>query len=268
MSAISGLSYLRQVDQTQKAAAKSVQKIASGSQYPSAADGASAYSILVKMYSNIDTAAQSNSNTQTANAMLSTAAGGVSSTVSALSSLQQQLMGAANGTNSESDIAAISKNVNQTIATVNENASIQFNGKNLLDGSQNLTVAGDNGYTNVSLGNMTAQGLGLVDKNGKSTLDLSSKEGISNALDTVNKALDSALNESTNIGSAQQNLTYSSANYTTEQESLTTSASTMGDTDIASEVTKLKSSQTQNALALYAAKLNMHNNAAVLSLLR
>ena len=84
----------------------------------------------------------------------------------------------------------------------------------------------------------------------------------------MNKALDSALNESTNIGSAQQNLTYSSANYTTEQESLTTSASTMGDTDIASEVTKLKSSQTQNALALYAAKLNMHNNAAVLSLLR
>ena len=56
MSAIRGLSYLRQVDQTQKAAAKSVQKIASGSQYPSAADGASAYSILVKMYSNIVTA--------------------------------------------------------------------------------------------------------------------------------------------------------------------------------------------------------------------
>jgi flagellin len=268
MSAINGLSSLRQLDQTQAASAKSIQKITSGSQYPSASDGASAYSILVRMYSNIDASAQYNSNTQTANAMLSTAAGGVSSTVDALSSLQQQLMGAANGTNSQSDIAAIGKNVNQTIAAVNDNASVKFNGQSLLDGSQQVTVAGEHGYTNTRLGDMTAQGLGLTDKNGKSVIDLSSQKGIASALDTVNKALDKALNESTNIGAAQQNLSSASANYTTQQTNLTAAASTMGDTDLASEVTKLKSSQTQNALALYAAKLNMHSRSSVLALLQ
>ena len=69
-------------------------------------------------------------------------------------------------------------------------------------------------------------------------------------------------------GAAQQNLSYASANYTTQQENLTAAASTSGDTDIAAEVTKLKSADTQNQLALYATKMNMHNNAAVLALLR
>lgn len=262
---VSTLSYL---NRTQSSASQSIQKIASGTQYPSASYGASAYSVLTRMYSNIDTAQQSNSNAQTAGAMLSTAMGGVSSTVDALSSLKDKLLSAANGTNNASDIQTISGEINQTVSQINENATIQFNGQNLLDGSQTMTVAGDNGYKNISIGNMTAAGLGLVDENGKSTLDLSSSEGIAKAIDTVGSALDTALGESTKLGAAQQGLSYSSANYTMQAENLTAAASTSGDTDIASEVTKLKSSQTQNALALYATKLNMHNNAAVLSLLQ
>ena len=259
---------LNNLNRTQSTINQSVQKIASGSQYPSAAYGAAAYSILAKMYSNIDTAAQSSSNTQTSSAMLSTAMGGVSSTVESLSSLKDKLLSAANGTNNASDIQAIQGELNQTVSQINENASVQFNGQTLLDGSKSFAVAGDNGYKNVQLGNMTAQGLGLVDQNGKSTLNLSSSEGIASAIDTVSSALDTALNEAASIGSTQQGLSYSAANYATQQESLTSAASVSGDTDIAAEVSKLKSAQTLNALSLYATKLNMHNNGAVLSLLQ
>ena len=256
---------LSTLNRTQSAMNTSIQKIATGSQYPSASYGAAAYSILVNMYSNIGTLDQSNSNTQTANAMLATASGGVSSTVEALGSLQQTLQQAANGTNNASDLQDLSKTVNQTLSQINENASIQFNGKNLLDGSQSLTVAGDNGYTKVDLGNMTTQGLGLTDQNGNSKIDLSN---ISGSLQTVTDAYNKALDQATSLGAAQQNLSYASANYTTQQENLTAAASTSGDTDIAAEVTKLKSADTQNQLALYATKMSMHNNAAVLALLR
>lgn len=257
--------YVNNINSTQSAINTSLKKIATGSQYPSAQYGAAAYSILTNMYSNIGTLSQSNSNTQTANAMLATAAGGVSSTVDALGSLQQTLQQAANGTNNSADLANLSKTVSQTLSQVNENAAVQFNGQNLLDGSQTLTVAGDNGYTNISIGNMTAQGLGLTDANGNSNVNLNS---ISDALSTVSNAYEKALSESTKLGTAQQGLSYESANYTTQEENLTAAASTMGDTDIASEVTKLKSSQTQQQFALYAAKMNMHNRGAVLSLLQ
>lgn len=259
---------LSSLNRTQSAVNQSIQKIASGTQYPSASYGPSAYAVLTRMYSNVDTISQSNSNAQNSNAMLSTASGGVSSTVDALSSLKEKLLSAANGTNQGSDIQAISGEVNQTVSQISDNAAVQFNGQNLLNGSKSLTVAGDNGYTKINLGNMTAQGLGLVDQNGKSTLDLSSSEGISKAIDTVSSALDIALGQATSIGTAQQGLAYSSANYITQAENLTAAASTTGDTDIASEVSKLKSAQTQDAFSLYATKLNMHNNAAVLSLLQ
>jgi flagellin len=220
------------------------------------------------MNSNIGAAEQSNNNTQTMNSLLNVAAGGVSSTVNALSSLRSQILQAANGTNKDTDVAAIQKNVNQTIATVNDNASVEYNGKKLLDGSASLTVAGIDGYKNVQLGNMTAQGLGLTDENGNSKIDLSTNEGIAAALDTVDSALNAALDEETNIGAVQQNLTFASANYTTQTEALMNAESTSDDLDIAKAVTQLSSANTQNQMAIYAQKLFMHNNASVLKLLQ
>lgn len=246
---------------------KSSEQLSSGSLYNSAGDNSSAYAILTRMYSNIGTTSQSNENTQTMNSLLSTASGAVDSTVSSLSSLQEKLLQAANGTNSPSDIRMIKGEIDQTVSQLDENAGVTYNGKNLLSGSTTLAVASDNGYKNVNLSDMTAKALGLVDAEGKSTLDLSSPTGIKNALDTVSTALDTALSQQTTIGATQQGLSYASANYTTSAENLTGAASNMGDTNIASHVTRLKSSQSMEQLAIYAAKLNVHRNSDVLGLL-
>lgn len=266
--AVNGLSYLNQINRTSGALNSSLRKLASGSNYPDASYGASGYSIQVRMQSNIGTAVQSRSNTQTANAMLSTALGGVESTVSSLSSLRSQLINAANGTNGGRDIAALRENIGQTISTIDENSSIEYNGMRLLDGSRSVTVAGDNGYRSVQLGNLSAAGLGLVDENGRSTLDLSSPEGIASALDTVDAALDRATGVATDIGSAQQGLSFSEDSYSTSIYSLTESYSTEGDVDMAAEAVKFSSAKVQNELALYAAKLHMQNGASVLALLQ
>ncbi len=265
--AIGGLGALNQINRTKSAVNSSIEKIATGSQRPSASYGASSYAIAARMSSNVGTAAQSQRNAQNANAMLNVAAGGVSSTVNALTSIREQILQAANGTNKDSDVATIRDSIQQSVSTINDNASVEYNGMKLLDGSRSITVAGDTGYKTVNLGNLSSEGLGLTDADGNLKLDLSSPEGIEKSLETVDSALDSALGLATDIGAAQQGLSFSEANYTTMGESLTASLSTEDDTDIAAEVTKLRSADVQNQLALHAQKMFMHNSAQVLSLL-
>ncbi len=265
--AIGGLGSLNQINRSNASIGSSIQKIATGSQRPSAKYGASAYSIAARMSSNIGTAAQSQRNTQNANAMLNVAAGGVSSTVNALTSIKEQILQAANGTNKDSDVATIRNSIQQSVSTINDNASVEYNGMKLLDGSRSITVAGDTGYKTINLGDLSSEGLKLTDAEGKLTLDLSSPKGIEKSLETVDSALNSALGMATDIGSVQQGLSFSEANYTTIGESLSASLSTEDDTDIAAEVTKLRSAETQNQLALHAQKMFIHNSAQVLSLL-
>ena len=265
---IGGVNNLSTLNSTQKAMQSSMAKIATGSKFPSAANGPAEYGILQRMYSNAGAISQSNANTQTASSMLKTASGATENIVSSLSSLREKLIQAGNGTNGASDLATLQKSVDETIATIDQSAAnATYNGKQLLDGSQSVTVAGADGYENVELGNMSSQGLGLTDGKGNTTFDLKESGGIAAALEKVDAALDTALNQSTSLGAAEQGMEYQSANYTTQETSLYDSASTMGDTDIAAEVTKLRSAQVQNQLALHAMNLQNHNRASVLSLL-
>lgn len=237
----------------------SIQKIATGSSHPSASYGPSDYAIVQRTYSNIGAVSQSNSNSQTANSMLSTAAGAVNETVSNLTSLRSTLLEAANGTNANTDRAALQKSVEQTIASIDDNASVTYNGKRLLDGTQSLTVAGENGYNTVNLGNMTSYGLGLTDSEGKSTIDLTDASSISDALDKVDSALNAATDQATSIGAAQQGLTYQSSNYTTTQENLEAAATTMDGTDLAKESVNLASANTQEQMAMFAVKQGLQS---------
>ena len=278
--AIGGVGFLNQINSTKANYNTVLKQIASGSKFPPAQYGASEYAISRRMRAQIGALAQSNKNTQNANAMLSVAAGGVSSTVNALSSIREQVIKAANGTNSPSDLTTIGNTINQSLQTINDNASIQYNGMDLLNSDRNVAVAGVDGYRNVSLGNMTAEALGLVDSEGKSTIDLSSldtEDGLRKALSKIDTALGvvkerdsdikAALDQATDIGAAQQNLTYASANYTVAEENLTAADSNMSDTDMAKAIMQLRSADTQNQLAMYAQKMFMTNSASVLKLL-
>jgi flagellin len=251
-------SSLRNYNVSHTSQSNSIQKIASGSKYPSAAFGPASYAIIQRTYSNIGAVQQANTNAQNTNAMLSTAAGAASNSVSMLSSLRSTILEAANDTNGTTDLAALQGTVNQTIAGLDDNvSSATYNGMRLVDGSKTVAVQGAYGYTNVNLGDFTSQGLGLTDSQGNSTINLTDKSSLSSALDTVDKALNSALDQSTSLGAAQQGLGYQSANLTTQEENLYASVSTEGDTDIASEATKLASSNTQSQVALWAIKQGM-----------
>ena len=261
---LSGInSSLNQLNRAQSLQSQSIQRIATGSKRPSAAYGASDYAIARKMQYNIGGVSQSNANTQTANSMLNVASGAVSNTISSLSSLKETLISAANGTNGTTDIAALQETVNQTLSQINTNAQATYNGQTLLDGSQTVTVAGIDGYENVSLGDMSTAGLGLTDSQGNSNINLQaangSPSGLSQAIDTVDAALNKALDQATSIGAAQQGMEYQSANYTTMEENLQYSLSVNDDADIAAESVNNASANTQSQMALFAVKQGLQN---------
>ena len=230
-------------------------QISSGTKHPSAAFGPSAYAIDMRMNANIAAVSQSDVNSQRTNAMLKTAEGGVNSSVEALGQLQQTLLNAANGTNSDSDRRDLGKMVDQTIATLNDNAGIQYNGMNLLDGSKSANVASLDGSTSITnLGDMRSSALGLTDANGKSTLNLGTDAGIADALDKVTTALNKTLDQATTIGAAQQRLNYQSANFVTQEENLMAASTTSNGTDMAKAASEFKNSDTQQKLFLFAQK--------------
>lgn len=248
--------------------AESIRRISTGLKINSAKDNPSAYQIYHSMSAKVRATAQSTQNVQTGNALLATAQGSVSSTVDVLKGMKENLINAANGTNSPSDIQALKQRLDQSVKAIDDNAASQFNGKNLTDGSLgDLVLAGTNGTYNLSVGDMTAKGLGLIDDDGNSTLDLSSPDGISAAIDTVDAALQTALSQQSEIGAVQQGLTYTEANYTTETENLYGSMSTIADADIAKESMQLNSSNTLEQANLFMMSQMFKNNANVLSLL-
>ena len=250
-------SSLNDLNRAQTSQAESIKRIATGTKFYSPANGASEYTIVQRMYNNIGSVTQSNSNTQTTNAMLNVAAGAVSNTINSLSSLKQTLISAANGTNSNSDVAALQESVNQTLSQIDSNAQITYNGQSLLDGSQSIQVASDNGYETINLGDMSTAGLGLTDSEGNSTITLGDLSDLGTAIDTVDTALNTALDQATSIGAAQKGLEYQSANYTTMEENLYEAVSTLDDTDIAAESVNNASANAQSQVALWAIKQGM-----------
>ena len=269
------------------ASQNTLQRIASGLKRPSVSMGTSEYAIAVRMESNARGSAQSIRNTQNISSAIKLSAGATDNTLKGLSDIREQLISAANDTNGSLDRQAIQKNINQTIAQIDANAYVQYNGMNLLDGSRNdLMLAGIDGYENFQLGDLRAGTLGLTDSQGNVTIDASTPEAANNSLKVVDNALASVsevsealqfmneyvaegitLDEATTQGAQLQRLEFQAANYTTMEENQLQALSNMSDANIAQQASDFQSEQLQKQIALFATMMFNQNSARILSLL-
>jgi flagellin len=169
---LSALSTLNIMNTNSTALQKSLKKVSSGMKINSAADDASGYQISERMRVQIKSLDQANQNTQNGSSLLKTAEGAVSSTVEILKTLKEKTLNAANGTNTDSDLAAIQSEMNQSIDQINDNSNVTFNGKYLVDGSlSSATTATTATFTNNALSSATSTTTNLVslsDGNGNS----------------------------------------------------------------------------------------------------
>ena len=121
-------------------AQKTVQRIATGSNYPSAAAGASEYAINARLASDIGATSQSVQNTQNISSAIKISEGATNNTIDALTAIRENVIKAADDTNGSLDRQAIQQNINQLISQIDVNAYVQYNGMNMLDGSRNNLV--------------------------------------------------------------------------------------------------------------------------------
>ena len=258
---------------------KTMQKMSTGSNYPSASYGGSAYAVLQRMDSNIAVTAQSGQNTQNASALIRTAEGATGKTLTALTTIKAYLISAANDTNTASDRADLQKSVDQLVSQIDENANITYNGKHILNGSEeDVGIAGLLSYENFNMGDIRAETLGLTDSEGNVKINLSDESFIPASIETVNKALehvqnindslnksidgvaiDASLDEATTQGAYLQRLDMQESLYNTMQENTQAAASTIGDADMAKLASEFNNEKNQQQLALFAAKMHNHN---------
>ena len=85
-------SSLSTLNRVQHSMQKTTQQLATGSKYPSAEYGSSAYAILQRMNSHIGGVSQSVQNTQNMSSLIKTAAGATSNTVDALKTIKETLI--------------------------------------------------------------------------------------------------------------------------------------------------------------------------------
>ena len=283
--------YVNTYNGINKSSQVTAQRIATGSEYPTAAQGASDYAVDVRLSSNIGATSQSIQNTQNIGAMLKTAVGATDNTIQALSTLKTHLLDAANDTNGSLDRQALQKQINQVVAQIDANAYVQYNGMNLLDGSRNAFVlSGIDGLTNFQSGDLRAQSLGLTDNDGNVTIDVSTVGAANASLKIVDSAatkagaildsmhfmqdyvvdgfaFDVALDEATTQGAQLQRLEMQQANYATMEENQIAAQSNSSDADIAAQVTAFKNRQVQEQLATFAINVFNHNQRNALNLL-
>ena len=282
-------------------AQRRIQHIATGSNYPNAAAGASEYAISARLASNTDATSQSIQNTQNISSAIKISAGATNNTIDALTAIRENVIKAADDTNGSLDRQAIQKNVNQIISQIDANAYVQYNGMNMLDGSRNaLVLAGIDGYENFQAGDLRAEALGLTDDQGNVKIDVSTSESAKKSLIFVDAAatragnildsmhilgdyvidgvsVDSILqeisadgnlfDEATTQGAQLQRLEFQEANYRTMEENQIAASSIGDDADIAKQATKLHSEQLQQQFALFGMKMFNQNRASISQLL-
>ena len=119
----------------------------------------------------------------------------------------------------------------------------------------------------VSMTDMRSLALGLKGTDG-SVLSVQTQDKANAAINTIETALQKALDEQANIGAVQTRLNYTSSNLTTASENVQNSESTIRDADMAKEMTNY----TKNNVLLQAAQSMLaqanQNSSAVLSLLQ
>lgn len=158
------LNTLNTLNSNTNALTSSLKKVSSGMKINSAQDDASGYAISERMRVQIRSLDQAKANTNSGNSLLKVAEGAVSSTVDILKTLKEKVINAANDTNTDEDRATIQKELNQSIDQINDNASVTFNGKFLVDGTHNKkTEATTTALTNQSLSTTTTSTTAISD---------------------------------------------------------------------------------------------------------
>ena len=133
---VSALNAQRSLQKSQSSMQTSLQRLSSGLRINSAKDDAAGLAISDRFIAQINGLGQASRNANDGISLAQTTEGALDETTNALQRMRTLAVQAANDTNSSSDREAIQIEVEQLVSEINRiGGTTQFNGKNLLDGS-------------------------------------------------------------------------------------------------------------------------------------
>lgn len=217
----------------------SLAKLSSGSRITKAADDAAGLAISEKLRSQIRSTVQADRNANDGISMIQVAEGGLNETQNILTRLRELGIQAASDTVGDSERGFTNMEYQQLKLELQRISEVtEFNGSKLLDGSGETydfqigvhnnqfqdRISFDAGQTNAQMG-----ALGIDD------VDISSKDGAQESLDTVDAAIEQVSGYRANLGAIQNRLISTSQNLQISNENLAAANSRIRDVDYAAE---------------------------------
>ncbi|ORX24532.1 flagellin [Thermoanaerobacterium sp. PSU-2] len=244
---ISAINAWRALETNNTNTQKALQKLSSGYRINSAADDAAGLAISEKMKAQIAGLDQAQRNAQDGISLLQTAEGALNETTSILQRMRELVVQASNDTNTNTDKVNIQKEIDQLKQEINRIATTtQFNQKNLLDGTANVTLqigANDSQTISITIGKMSASAL----KASAAAMSIASifvgsaggsvsAASISAQIDVIDKAINQVSGQRADLGAYQNRLEHTINNLGTASENLTAANSRIRDVDMAQEM--------------------------------
>lgn len=236
---ISALRAWRNLQNTDTALNKSLERLSTGLRINRAADDAAGLTVSEKMKAQISGLNQAVRNSQDAISLLQTAEGGLSEIQSLLQRQRELAVQAANDTltvddrkNLDSEFQALSAQIDQI------SSATQFNTKNLLDGSFSVAgsalsfqIGANNGQVvSFTIGAANTAVLGI---NGASVTDVSAASA---AIASLDAAIKTVSESRAGIGAMQNRLEHIVTNLQVQSENLAAANSRIRDVDMAAEM--------------------------------
>lgn len=213
-------------------------RLSSGLRIATAADDAAGLGISEKMRSQIRSYTAAGRNAQDGISLVQTAEGALSEASNIMGRMRELAVQASNGTLSTTDRATINDETGALIEELDRIASsTEFNGVNLLDGSSataGIQVGINDGETiNVNLQDTTTATLGV------DSVDTTTAANASDALATIDTAIDTLNTARGSLGASQNRLTSAFASIQSSRENLSAAESRIRDVDVAHETADL-----------------------------
>ncbi len=247
-----------------------MEQLSTGSRVNSAKDDAAGLAIGQNMTAQIRGLNQAVRNANDGVNLLQTAEGALVEQTNMLQRMRELAVQSANGTYSDTQRGYLNTEY-AALGVQMDNISSQtsWNGTNLLDatggtsGSFSFQVGQSDGDTvTVAIADMSGTTLGVVSG------DISTASGASSAIALVDTALDSINSQRATLGAGMNQLTYAADNLTNISANITTSRSSIMDTDYAQASTQLaKANIIQQAATAMLAQANQQPQ-SVLALLK
>jgi flagellin len=241
---IMSLNAQRNLNSSQNALAKSMQRLSSGLRINSAADDAAGLAIGTNFSAQNVSLNQAVRNANDGVSMAQTAEGSLNATSNILVRMRELATESANGTLGSSDRSYIQNEFNQLSSEIDRIANASnFNGIPLLNGS--LSGAGitfqigsynvaANDQITIQISSAKANDLGLTN-----AVTLSTQLGAQSALNTIDSAIQSLSTLRSNLGATQNRLQSTISNLQVSVENNTAAESRIMDVDVAAETANL-----------------------------